>query len=266
MERIIRQGFLPFCLRHLKNDFPEADEVVFTSYRSGALITIPQKTGEPKRYEEKQGVTVTHSGFFKIFDRKIISGNALKGLDQPNEAVISKSLAAKYFGSKDALGEVVEYDKHPYKIVAIMEDAPPNTDLPFNLMLSYATLKAELDKHGWHSIWSDEHCYITLKEGAKASAVESRMADFVKKYLGEGNRDHQIFVLQPLSSIHFDDRFGNYNYSTVSQSMLLALRVVAFFLIITACINFINSATADAIKRSKEVGIRKKPLAALANS
>lgn len=240
-----------------KNDFPEAEEVTFTSYWSGALITVPQKSGEPKRYEEERGVTFAQHSFFKIFDRKILSGDAMKGLDGPNEAIISKSLALKYFGKEDALGEVVECNKHQYKIIAVMEDAPSNTDFPFSLMFSTITLKKEFDEKGWRSIWSDEHCYITLKEGTKASEVESRMPAFLKKYLGEENRDNQTFALQPLSTIHFDDRFGNYNYNTVSQSMLMALSVIAIFLIITACINFINLSTADAIKRSKEVGIRK---------
>src|SRR5205823_2542670 len=103
-----------------KNDFPEAEEVTFVSYRSGSLITIPQKAGAPKRYEESAGVTFAESNFFKIFDRKIISGDGTSGLKNPNEAIISKSLAVKYFGKEDALGEVLEYDKHQYKITAVM--------------------------------------------------------------------------------------------------------------------------------------------------
>jgi len=240
-----------------KNDFPEAEEVTFTSYRAGALITIRQKSGEPKRFEEERGVTIAQSNFFKIFDRKIISGDGQKCLDGPNEAVLSKSQALKYFKKEDVLGEVLEYDKQPFKVTAVMEDAPANTDFPFTVMLSYATVKSELDKHGWHSIWSDEHCYITLKEGTIASTVERRMPAFLKKYLGNENRNNQAFTLQPLRTLHFDERFGNYNYNTVSHSMLLALGVIALLLIITSCINFINLSTADAIKRSKEVGIRK---------
>lgn len=240
-----------------KNDFPEADEVLFTSYRANSLITIPQASGEPKRFEEERGVTFAQPSYFKIFDRKIISGDAENGLSQPNEAIISKKWAIKYFGKEDALGGILEHDKIQYKITAIMEDTPGNTDLPFELLLSFATKKSEFEKQGWHSIWSDEHCYLTLKEGAKASDLESRMPAFVKKYLGEENRDNQTFMLQPLSTFHFDERFGNYNYNTVSSSMLLALSVIAVFLVLTACINFINLATADAIKRSKEVGIRK---------
>ena len=240
-----------------KNDFPEADEVTFISYRAGALIIIPQPGSEPKKFEEARGVTFAQPNYFKIFDRPIISGDPSKGLADPNQAILSKKLALKYFGKEEVLGEVLEYDKIQYKVTAVMEDAPTNTDFPFDLMLSYATKKSDFEKQGWHSIWSDEHCYITLKENTKPGDVEGRMPAFVKKYLGEENRDNQTFALQPLSTIHFDERFGNYNYNTVSQSMLLALRVIAFFLILTACINFINLSTADAIKRSKEVGIRK---------
>jgi len=240
-----------------KNDFPEADQVTFTSYMSGSLITIPQKSGEPKRFQEDQGVTFAQPGFFKIFDRKIISGDRTKGLEGANEAILSKSIALKYFGKEDALGEILEFDKHQYKVTAVMEDAPTNTDLPFIVMLSYITVKADYDKKGWGSTSSDEQCYILVGDNRKVSTIESRMPQFVKKYLGEKNRDNRTFILQPLHTLHFDERFGNYNYNTVSQSMLLALKVIAMLLVVTACINFINLTTADAIKRSKEVGIRK---------
>lgn len=238
-------------------DFPEAEEVTFTSYRSGSLITIPQPVGEPKKFEEERGVTFAQPNFFKIFDRKVIAGTVENGLDEPNEAIITRSWAAKYFGKEDALGEVLRFDKREYKITAIVEDPPSNTDLPFSLFLSYATVKKELEDHGWNSTWSDEHCYIKLGKGASVEEIERRMPDFVKKYLGADNRDDRTFVMQPLAEIHFDDRFGNYSYSTVSRPVLLSLSLVAVFLILTACINFINLSTAEAIKRSKEVGIRK---------
>jgi predicted permease len=237
-------------------DFPEAEEVSFTSYRSGGLVTIPQGNGEPKKYEENRGISFVQPNFFKIFDLKIISGNIDKALDDPNEAVLARSWAEKYFGKQDALGEVLKFDNHEYKVTAIIEDPPANTDIPLSLMLSYATVKKELEDHGWNSIWSDEHCYVLLREGAHGEEIDARMPDFVKKHVTD-TRDQRLFLLQPLSEIHFDDRYGNYNYNTVSRQMLLALSVIAVFLLITACINFINLSTAEAIKRSKEVGIRK---------
>ena len=238
-------------------DFPEAEEVTFTSYRNGGLITIRQGDQEPKRYSEERGISFIQPNFFNVFDRKVLSGNLDKALDEPNEAVLARSWALKYFGKEEALGEVFQFDNRDYKVTAIVEDPPANTDLPFSVMLSYATVKKELDDHGWNSIWSDEHCYFLLREGASVAAIEKRIPDFVKKYQGNDNRDNRSYIIQPLRELHFDDRFGNYNYNTVSRQMLLALTVIAAFLIITACINFINLSTAEAVKRSKEVGIRK---------
>lgn len=242
-----------------KNDFPEAEEVVFTSYRSGAIVLIPQGSGEPpKKYEEEKGVAFTQPSFFRTFDRAVLIGDAIKSLDDPNEAVISKKLAMKYFGKEDAVGEILKYDTLEYKIGAVVEDAPTNTDLPFDLMLSYVTIKKQSEANGgWNSIWSDEQCYFLLKEGEKISTIEARMPDFEKKYLEEETAARVKYITQPLKTIHSDERFGNYNYNTVSKSVLIVLGLIALLLVATACINFINLATAEAIKRSKEVGIRK---------
>jgi predicted permease len=240
-----------------KNDFPEAEEVTFLSYRAGSLVTIPQAEGEPKKYDEPRGVVFAQPNFFRIIDRKIIHGDADKGLDEPNEAIISKRWALKYFGKEEAIGELVKFDDREYRITAVMEDYPDNTDLPFDLMLSAVTIKKESDEKGWNSIWSDEQCYILLREGESPATIEARMPDFLKKHLGDEASFERTHPLQPLSEVHFDDRYGNFNYNTVPKPVLLALGVIAVFLVVMACINFINLATAEAIKRSKEVGIRK---------
>lgn len=242
-----------------RNDFPEAEEVVFTSYRSGSIVLVPQGNGEaPKKYEEEKGVVFTQPGFFRVFDRAVLVGDAIKALDDPNEAVISKKLALKYFNKEDAVGEVIKYDTLEYKIGAVVEDAPNNTDLPFDLMLSYVTIKKQSEANGgWNSIWSDEQCYFLLKEGEQIATIEARLADFEKKYLNAEDAERVSYIIQPLKTIHSDERFGNYNYNTVSTSVLIVLGLIASLLVITACINFVNLATAEAIKRSKEVGIRK---------
>ncbi len=250
-------GVPPVLPEAFRMDFPEAEEVVFTSYRSGGLITIPQSQGEPKKFQEEKGIVYTQPGFFKIFDRNVITGDAQHGLDEPNEVMISKSAAVKYFGKEDARGEILSFEGKEFEVTGILEDYPDNTDFPFDVMLSYITIKKEKDEAGWNSIWSDEHCYFLLKQESSLSEIERRIPDFVKKYHGEKNSDHATYEMQPLSEIHFDERYGNYNYNTTSHQMITSLGVIAIFLIITACINFINLVTAEAIKRSKEVGIRK---------
>lgn len=238
-------------------DFSEVEEVIFTSYRgNGAMVTIPQAQGAPKKYEETKGVVYTEPGYFRIFDRKVLMGDGLKGLDEPNEAVLSKGYAIKYFSKEDAIGEVLSFEGKEYKVSAIVEDSPHNSDLPFDVMLSYISIKKERDEVGWNGIWSDEHCYFLLKQEANIATIEKRIPDFVKKYYGQ-NSDNSSYSMQPLTEIHFDDRYGNYNYNTISIQTLTALGVIGIFLIITACVNFINLVTAESIKRSKEVGIRK---------
>jgi putative ABC transport system permease protein len=256
-EKFFTPGVPPVLPDAFRNDFTEAEEVTYASYRSDALVTLPQRVGEAKKFSEESGVVFAQSNFFKIFDRKILIGNPDKGLDNPNEAIISISLAKKYFGKEDAVGEIVKFDTIEYKITAVMEDRPANTDFPFELMLSYITIKKDRESNGWNSIWSDEQCYFLLKENEKISAIESRIPAFVDKYLGKENYQHETFIMQPLSEIHYDDRVETFNYITVPRQMLVALSVIGLFLIVTACINFINLSTAEAIKRSKEVGIRK---------
>jgi ABC-type antimicrobial peptide transport system permease subunit len=252
-------GVYPVFPETFSSEFPEAEEVTFISYRVGSLIVIPQPEGEPKKYHEETGVAFAQPNFFKVFDRKIILGNAEKGLDEPNEVILSSRSAIKYFGKEDAIGQVVKYDGLEYRVTAIMDDFPHNTDLPFDMLISYITIKKEKDENGWNGIWSDDQCYFTLKEGSTIADIQSRLPAFETKYLGDEskNSDHTTFVMQPLSEIHFDERFGNYNYNTVSESMLLSLSIIGIFLLVTASINFINLTTAEAIKRSKEVGIRK---------
>jgi putative ABC transport system permease protein len=240
-----------------KNDFHEAEEVVFTSYRDGALILVPQSSGDAKKFQEESGVVFTEPAYFKIFDRNVISGDPAQGIDDPNEAMISVSLAKKYFGKEDVIGEVVKHDQHEYKITGILEDSPNNTDFPFDLILSYATIKSESQQGGWGSIWSNEHCYFLLRKGEDISKVEARLPAFTKKYLGEDDFDHTLFMTQPMKDFHYDERFQTYSNNTTPRAMLIAFGVIAFVLVITACINFINLATAEAIKRSKEVGVRK---------
>ncbi len=93
-------------------------------------------------------------------------------------------------------------------------------------------------------------------KGRMSSEISKRLPAFAKKFLGD-NVNKTEYLVQPLSEIHFDDRFGTYTYNTTSRGMLISLEVIALILVLTACINFINLATAEAVKRSKEVGIRK---------
>ncbi len=240
-----------------KEDFSQVDEVVFISYRRDNLITVIDKNKVTK-YKEKQGVAFAEPSFFRIFDRKILRGTADKGLDDANEALISQKWALKYFGKEDVLGEMIEYENIPYKIMGVMEDFPTNTDLPFDLVLSYATIKKDYEQLGWGHVSDSDNCYILLKEGASISSVEDQIPALVKKYLPERKDDENVspYVIQHLHQIHSDTRFGNYN-NKLPVAAQITFAAIAIFLLASSCINFINLATAEAVKRTREVGVRK---------
>ncbi|HOX81427.1 MAG TPA: ABC transporter permease [Chryseolinea sp.] len=243
--------------RAFRNDFPEVEHVVFTRYDGGGLVTIPQHDGVPKKFNEDEGIVFTEPGYFQTFDRALLSGDAIKGLDEPNEAVVSRELANKYFGSEDVVGEVLNYQDVDYKISAVVENSPGNTDFPFTLFLSFETIRKKYEERGWGGISSNDQCYFLLKDGVDISQVENRMQAFTDKYVGEKNYEKELFNIQPVSEMHFNDRYYTYSGKEMNRSSIMAIFFIGLFLIITGCINFINLSTAEAIKRSKEVGIRK---------
>jgi putative ABC transport system permease protein len=241
----------------IKNDFQEIEQVAFTSYRRVSMITVHHKDGA-KKYEEPKGVAFADQAFFKVFDRKLLNGPVETSLDDPNEAIISKKWALNYFSKLDVIGEVVEYEKKQYSITAVMEDFPVNTDLPFELILSSVSLQQNVNQADWGNVSDSDNCYFLLREGIHISTIERQLAAFTQKYIdsNQSGQTETSFILQPLFDIHSDTRFGNYN-SKLPKEAQIAFSLIAIFLLITACVNFINLTTAEALKRTREVGMRK---------
>lgn len=233
------------------------EKVLFISGSYNGLFTV-EHNGDKKIFEQEERFGYTDSTYFSVFSRKIISGNYKTVLIEPGQVILSESSARKFFGDDDPIGKSIRLNNElDLKVTGIMEDAPDNTNLPFEILISYASIKKEKDGYGWNSTFSDDQCYVLLKEGTDPSAINIQFHDFIKKYRGEENAENSTWWLQPLSDLSYDVRFSNYRYSTVSKSSILAMGIVAVFLILTACINFVNLSTAVAVKRSKEVGIRK---------
>ncbi len=240
----------------VRSDITGLDDVLFVSYQAGALIAVEQD-GSKKMISEEGGIAFTDSHFFNFFNRQIISGS-VGSFDKPNEGILSRSWAEKYFGSTDVLGKVMTLDNtHNIVIVAVMDDVPGNTNFPFDLIISYKTVSEEKEAQGWYSIYSDDQCFVLLGEQTLAQNVVSQFDGFITKYMGNEAAEKMTINLQPLDDLMFNDRYGNYNYRTITRESLWAMGIVGVFLLLTACINFINLSTAVAVKRSKEVGIRK---------
>jgi len=175
--------------------------------------------------------------------------------------VLSQATAEKYFGNwKDALGKTITLaNKTPFIVSGILKNVPANSDFPLKIVISYTALantniKNNLDD--WVSTFGGAYVFIVLPDGLTPQKFNRDLASFAKKHKpAEYSKDS--YILQPLSEMHYDDRFGNYNDHTFSHSLITALTLIGIFLLVIACVNFINLATAQAVNRSKEVGVRK---------
>ncbi|NMM50114.1 ABC transporter permease [Marinigracilibium pacificum] len=256
------QAILPTSI---ENKIPEIENSVFFSgvYSADKLITIPKKGGNEEYFQldGRENVAYTSGAFFEIFSREILRGGKKeKLLNSKNEAVISESIALKWFGSTDVIGNDFILDGHDtFVITGVMEDYRNDTGFPFDIFLSYITIKEEKEEPGWTSLYSDDTFYVKLKNSDRKATVDSQIAKILEDVIEEDPADagDRNFYLQPLVETHTDKRFSNYNYRTISDGTLQSLIVISILLLLTACVNFINLSTAVANKRSKEVGVRK---------
>jgi putative ABC transport system permease protein len=242
----------------MRNDFPELEAVSQVWFGESALITIGQHT----RYDEK-GFAFADQYFTGIFDYEWIKGNVKTALAGPNTVVLTESIAHKYFGNKNAMGQVINLDNSYNLIVTgVIKDLPGNTHLPFRFLVSFETVRKEREQKGalsnFYWISNGSFAYILTSKNFPVEQFQKRMKAFIAKNWGNDIAKEARLPLQPLTDIHFDQRYLNNTISyTTSRETYWALSIVAVFIIIIACINFINLATAQAIRRAKEVGVRK---------
>jgi putative ABC transport system permease protein len=246
--------------RAFKTDFPELERQILLDHFRHGKITVPQESGEfgqAKVIIENEGLVYIQDGFFQVFDWQWLAGDPEHALEKPNSVVLSKSYAIKYFGEDDYLGKSLSLnDTTDLLVTGIVADRPFNTDLPFDVIISFSTVENVKDMTNWGSVSSDHQFFILLDENQALSSIEMRLPIFAVKYLNE-DANKIKYILQPLAEMHFSTMVSNMNYRSISKPMLMAISLVAIFLLIIGSINFINLETARAIKRAKEVGIRK---------
>ena len=255
---------LPAAMQH---DFPQVERTAAILQMGNAQFYIPQKDGgEEKRFIESGGLFWTEPGMFEMFEYRWIAGNG-SSLKNPNTVVIAESVAKKFFGSpENALGKTVQLYSFriPLQVVGIFKDLPGNTDIPIRVGASYVTLKDRVpevfatDGSAWQFRFGQ--CFLLLKEGQSAHQLQAQLSDFVKRYYSgekENATDYSVLGLQPLKKMHFDTDFERFRTDGLSLKELWSLGLIGLFLLIVACINFINLATAQSVNRAKEIGVRK---------
>ncbi len=252
------QGGVPMVMdAAVEEEIVGVKESTLVSHEMYGLVSIEKPSGEIKYYEENPELVYVEQNFFDVFDWEVIEGSLKDNFSEPNIGALNQTLAAKYFPGESAIGKVVRLNKKlDFKVVAVVEDAPDNSDFPFGFFMTMATKLANEDVGRWGSISSNNVLFVQLEKGADAAQVEAQFPDFVKRHWDNEDPEWRSFVLSPLGDYHFDERFGTFGTSS-SKQMLWAYALIGAFLIVTACFNFINMSTAMAVKRAKEVGMRK---------
>lgn len=239
----------------LKNDYPEMIEHVVRFF-DFQVETRTLKVGNEKFEEEH--IFFADSNTFDVFDFPLKTGNPAVVLDAPNSIVISQTLADKLFPGQNPINQQIIYEGDiPLQITGILGDVPPQSHFHIEALISFSTLKPILRKslNGW--IWNPNWTYILLKEGTSPNELESQFPHFVNKYYPEYIRPQVTHYLQALTDIHLDSDLDYEIEPNASRETLYFLMIIGLFILMIACINFMNLATARSARRAREVGLRK---------
>lgn len=245
--------------RGLRTDFPDLREAA-SIYQEAGQITIEKQGSTPEKFLELN-LFYAEPSFFNIFNFPLAKGSFATSFNSPNGALMTKSAADKYFGDwQKAIGQTLTIaNKQLYTVTGILENVPANSDFPLAVVLPFESLRNSrsiVSMDDWVSTMRTLQTYVLLPPNVSEIQMNERLRAFAKKHKPEPYWVDS-YVLQPLSEVHFDERFGNFNRKTFSHSLINALSVIGIFLLIIACVNFINLATAQAVNRSREVGVRK---------
>jgi putative ABC transport system permease protein len=243
----------------LKLDFPALTHVGSIMLNDGSHYSI----GYTKKFKEDSAYYADPQ-FFQIFDFKWLAGDKKKALAEPNTAVLTRGEADKFFGDwHTAIGKTIRYEnRRDFKVTGIIENTPANTDFPMKVVMSWLTLVnkgGDMDGNArdWISTFTDRNTYIILPAGMSEKQFNADLASFAKKHIPPPYNKTSSLQLQALKDMHYNTEVGVYGGHPFSKQLINVISIIGLFLLIIACVNFINLATAQAVNRSKEVGIRK---------
>ncbi len=263
-EKMREANVMPPTAQAMRSDYPEVlDATRIREYGRQRIITRGNSYAD-------ESFAYVDSNFFNLFTFPFLQGDPKTALVQPNTIVISYAVAKKYFGKENPIGNMMNFKglAAPYKITGVMEDMPDNASFHFDLLASMASLP-ESRQQDWMT--SNYYTFLLLPRGYDYKKLQAKMPQVVEKYMGpqiqkamglslaefrkKGN-DVGLY-LQPLTDIHLhsDLMFELAPVGDIQQVYIFS--AIAVFMLLIACINFMNLSTAGAAKRAREVGIRK---------
>jgi putative ABC transport system permease protein len=241
-------------------DLPEVEEAVRIDRNSNLV-----RSGDMQFIES--GILGVDPSFFKVFDFKLLKGNPKTVLEAPYNVVVSESIARKYFGDRDPIGEtlrIFQYDPDgsgaDYKVTGVIQDCPSNSHFQYSMLFSFSTI-AVYDRDAATN-WFDNgyYTYALLKPATVTSELEAKFPAFLEKYIGKEMRTYRMqydYFLTPLTDIHLR---SNLRYEIMDNSSLAYVMIfgaIGVIVLLLACINYVNLSTAYSTDRFREVGVRK---------
>ncbi len=232
----------------LKKDYPEIAEVARTT--GGWFVT---SAGNKKLSSE---YLIVDPAFLTMFSFPLLQGNANTVLNNVYSIVITEKMGKKMFGEEDPMNKIIQIDRNNFKVTGILKDLPTNTRFSFDYLLPWDYLK-KIGRDNNTDSWGDNsfNTFVQLKPYANPETVDAKIKDIIKLHT-KGEEQEEVF-LHPMSKWHLYSRFENGKIAGGEIETVRLFAVIAGFILLIACINFMNLSTARSEKRAKEVGIRK---------
>ncbi len=237
-----------------KQDYPGVESVARLYSWSSVLVQH-----KDLRFVE-EGWYFMDPEFFTLFSFPFLEGDPARALDSPESLVISASMADKYFGDSDPIGQTLRMEgKHEFQVTGVVADIPVNSHIHFSFAASFNYVTDELVGYSMNEwgAFSDLCTYVLLPSGMRPADLSRRIEGFMMRH-GDypPGLDRRVF-LQPLTSIHLKSHLDGELEPNTHISNLIILGTIGLFLLLIACINYVNLATASSARRAREVGLRK---------
>jgi putative ABC transport system permease protein len=254
----------------LKNDIPEVSgyaRLYNMGYKNNVIITNENYKPEPIAFKQRKFL-YADSSFLPMMGYEMIKGNKNIALAEPFTAVVSEKYAHMYFGNEDAIGKTLRMhdddgNDETVKVTGVFKDLPANTHLKFDILFSYKTLYARGDwaPRRYNQSWlrADMYTFVQLRNGTDPKIVEAKLPAIINKNKPELKESHEaeVLTLQPLKDIHLYSDLAEEPETNGNANVVFFIGLIGLFVLIIACINYVNLSTARALTRAKEVGVRK---------
>ncbi len=265
LYRVVTEEHRDGLLRKLANSHGPMAEALRTEFPTIEAVTrfFPATTvveRDPNTRFEEERFFFADSTVFSMFSFHLTQGNPGTALRDPFTMVISRSTARKYFGDRNPVGETLLVENADlFKITGIVEDLPHNSHFKFDFLASFSSdseaIEHAKEDKAWH--WPPVYTYVMLPESKNPVDIEAGFPALIKKHIGDWAVDSRSYSLQPLTEIRLHSNLDAEIEPTGNVVYVRIFSLIAIFILLIACINFMNIATAKSSGRAREVGLRK---------